>query len=216
MNATIKMPLKPILTCKNKVVAGRSLRRCAGFTLIELLVVIAIIAILASLLFPVIGRGLAGAKRTTCANNLRQIGMATQNYLMDHDEIFPMLEWNVQYRQFGYLNPYVNNEGLFSCPAAEGNDSSGSLWPSYYCITSNGVDLCTDYKMNDSVYVAGQNILLLPAPNQVVVATDIDWSTRERHGGVDNFVFYDGHVEQISYDVSKDGSDPWYDWGTIE
>ncbi len=60
-----------------------------GFTLIELLVVIAIISILASILFPVFARARENARRASCMNNLKQIGLGMLQYTQDYDERYP-------------------------------------------------------------------------------------------------------------------------------
>ena len=65
------------------------MRKKSGFTLIELLVVISIVALLIALLLPAIKKAREQARRTKCASNIRQVGIALQGYAGDFDAHFP-------------------------------------------------------------------------------------------------------------------------------
>jgi prepilin-type N-terminal cleavage/methylation domain-containing protein len=110
----------------------KALPKRRGFTLIELLVVIAIIAILAAILFPVFAQAREQARKTTCLNHAKQIGIGLAMYRQDWDGGGPFGGWPVSYSgganvhsptskyhedwQFT-LQPYVKNAQMFRCPS---------------------------------------------------------------------------------------------------
>ena len=73
--------------------SGQSLR---GFTLVELLVVIAIIGILVALLLPAVQAARESARRTSCKNNLRQVGLAILNYEAANRKFPPGKKWSAR------------------------------------------------------------------------------------------------------------------------
>ncbi len=109
-------------------------RAARAFTLVELLVVIAILAILASFATPAIGNAIERGRSAKCVGNLRQIGVAVQQYIADNDNTFPCITIKGESPAEGHegapplevLGPYGVSEAALTCPndAALGAESS--------------------------------------------------------------------------------------------
>src|SRR3954464_13578307 len=94
---------------------------CTGFTLVELLVVIAIIGVLVALLLPAIQAAREAARRGQCTNNLKQLGIAIQNYESRTRELPPghrMTKVGTDIDSVGswvtVILPYLERSALFS------------------------------------------------------------------------------------------------------
>lgn len=127
------------------------LRRQSAFTLIELLVVLAIIGILIGLLLPAIQSVRESARRSSCANNLHQIGIALQSYHAVHQQ-FPIgaTEWrsrgDLSKRQLAwsaFLLPFLNQENVFDAldlttpfDSAANAVGAATIIPVYVCPSS--------------------------------------------------------------------------------
>ena len=118
-----------------------------AFTLIELLVVIAIIAILAAILFPVFATAREKARQTSCASNLKQLGLGLMQYVQDYDESFPCayaandpVGWGEE------MYSYVKSTALFVCP----DDTSMSGAPA------------DSYAMNQNIFQTSSTALSAP------------------------------------------------------
>jgi prepilin-type N-terminal cleavage/methylation domain-containing protein/prepilin-type processing-associated H-X9-DG protein len=119
-----------------------------GFTLIELLVVIAIIAVLIALLLPAVQAAREAARRAQCVNNLKQIGLATHNYISTYN-VFPL----------GDMYPSGSNQLTVGGIKANGSNSYSFGWT--ICIMPqmeqqpvfNAFNFCFTYDDNNgSIY----------------------------------------------------------------
>jgi len=205
---------------------SQNLRRQAGrkaaFTLIELLVVIAIIAILAAILFPVFAQVREKARQTSCASNLRQIGLASLQYAQDYGEmLFPVQVGNYTWygtngvnddTSKGLLQPYMKSVAIEDClSAASIPKTTGS--PQAY-----GLNMLLYYTTTFSPR-SNPNLASLSAPTETILLADaagywhglyrtgtLDWPSASngaypnihgRHQGRANILWCDGHVKTM-------------------
>lgn len=153
---------------KSQFSTSRNNASPAGFTLIELLVVIAIIAILAAILFPVFGRARENARRSSCASNLRQIGLGAMQYSQDFDERFiPAATTDGSWTKL--IQPYLKSGGTGSTAAA------GDINTVMSC-PSRPYGIPADYAVNSHITGFGTDpsptLAVIDSASEVVFAAD--------------------------------------------
>lgn len=135
---------------------NRNQKNHCGFTLVELLVVVAIIGILIGMLLPAVQQVREAARRTACANNLVQIGIAIHNYEFAHEHLPPgvvdkkgpvlatptglhvgfLVELLPYIEQRGIANNFDNSLGTYAVP----NEAAREMMiPSYNCPSFSGL-----------------------------------------------------------------------------
>jgi len=198
-----------------------------GFTLIELLVVIAIIALLAAILFPVFSRARENARRSTCQNQMKQIGLGLMQYTQDYDEILPNMDFGSGASQTwwqGCIQPYVKSTQIFACPSntstytvTSANVTPNTFVNHYSCnVQGSGPDIF-NYSQPNAGAFDGSAGLGMPVASFPTPATTISvWEMKgyqdyadpsyggtfsdalfAGHLGTSNYLFADGHVKAL-------------------
>ncbi len=221
---------------RNGNFGGRTQRR-SGFTLIELLVVIAIIALLAAILFPVFSRARENARKSSCANNLKQIGLGIYQYLQDYDEYYmPPQPLTASTPGAGatfmtLAMPYVKNPQVFVCPSgsrtpatAAMGDGKDYFWrapaPPWRSASEGG------YGVNINVigtFTPAFHMSDATQPTTTALAFDCGWYSGSsplfdvnvygaaRHLDGINYAYMDGHVKWLKVrdgDLTKPNFNP--------
>ena len=133
-----------------------------GFTLVELLVVVAIISILVAMLLPAVQQAREAARRSSCSNNLKQIGLALLNYEDTHKCFPPAMIWgnaNSPYPQRPYHHTWLTKilPYLEQSTISQRMRTDLPVW--------DLMDLDGDGNFNEPMFFAQQQVKTLVCPS---------------------------------------------------
>jgi prepilin-type processing-associated H-X9-DG protein/prepilin-type N-terminal cleavage/methylation domain-containing protein len=183
--------------------------KAAAFTLVELLVVIAIIVVLASLAYAGAGAMIGKGQATRCLSNMRQIGAAMQMFVGDHDGRLPGTSHGVSWTNS--LGAYLGTNFIGQCPAVPEHRARVTYGWNDSLADARGVGIklasartpsatmaSAELAMNQSSehfhFAGGRGGAARVTPNQFKAAVNV-----EVHSGAANYLFVDGHVENLAW-----------------
>ncbi len=203
----------------------RPLRRRA-FTLIEILIVVAILGILSAILLPVFNSARETARSATCSSNLKQLGLAINQYVQDSGGFYPHIigltpadgcTWSAR------IFPYLKSAQVLKCPSFSRGEFREGCPPSekandgsiYYNTWRGSYDLAVALDARNSAGMVSQ--VRMRYPSQRILsfdgegyerAFDVMWPADiqnridegyARHRFGLNALFFDGHVKHIPF-----------------